>query len=223
MARCKRCNVAILDNTNICPLCYCALEGDKREKIIDEYPEIRFKRYNIKHVGNIILTAVLISAIALIVLNGAVYTNQWWCIIPIASSVYLYLIFRLIFVSNKGYRLKIFQSTSLSLILLLIIDVATGFYRWSINYILPSAVIIIDLVSIILMLTNMKNWQEYLIMQIIAIAFGLIPLLLWIAGVITNPLLTIIAAGIAVLLFVGLLIVGDFKSRDELKRRFHIK
>ena len=121
MAKCKRCNVTILDNTNICPLCYCALEEEAGEVAIDEYPEIHFKKQRIKHASNMLLTSVLISTITLTALNGAFYTGKWWCIIPVASLTYIYLMFRLTFVSDKGYRLKIFQSTGLTLILVLIL------------------------------------------------------------------------------------------------------
>ncbi len=223
MAKCKRCNITILDNTNICPLCKCVLEGHQYSGKGDQYPRVHLKQRAMQKISNMILVVVLVSSMILALLNSELYVDKWWCIIPIVSMVYVYLIFYLAFVSKEGYRLKIFQSVVITLALILTIDIATGFNRWSLNYVMPASVIIIDIISLILMFINLKEWQSYLMIQIVAIAFGMLPLTLWFAGMITRPLLTFIAVGIAVIMFLGTLIVGDYRARGELKRRFHIR
>ena len=41
-------------------------------------------------------------------------------------------------------------------------------------------------------------------------------------GVITSPIMTQIAVGLSFFLFIGTVIIGDRKARQELKRRFHL-
>ena len=223
MAKCKRCNVTISDNTNICPLCHCALEGGQIEAIADQYPRVHLQERIMKRVSNIILAVVLIASVILELVNAIASSNSSWCIIPVASMVYGCLIFKIAFVSSKGYRMKIVQAVGYTLMLLLIIDLTTGYHGWAFNYVLPSSVIITDVIIIILMLANHKEWQSYLIMEIAAIGFSLLPLILWIVGVITNPILTFVAIGVAIIAFLVVLIIGDGVARGELKRRFHIR
>lgn len=231
MAKCKQCNVTILDNTTVCPLCQCVLEADGSDMWeaaaesprINEYPDVWLKQRKIKQFCNLILVAVLGASAILAVINLAFSKDSWWCLIPIAAMAYVYVVFRLVFVSRKGYRWKVFVPLILALILLLIIDIETGSYGWSMNYVFPCGILVTDLIILILMLTNIRNWQSYMIMQIAMIVVSLIPMVLWAGGIITSPLLSVIAVGVSVFMFLGALILGDRTARCELKRRFHIK
>jgi hypothetical protein len=60
-------------------------------------------------------------------------------------------------------------------------------------------------------------------MEIVTLAVSLIPMALWIMGMITSPLLSVIALTVSVSLFAAALILGDRTARGEMKRRFHIR
>lgn len=232
MTKCRQCGITILDNTSVCPLCRCVVEqadespaghrtyGSNND---DAYPDVWLRERKLKHVCNISFFAVLAASAVLAICNFAFYDGSLWCLIPIAAMAYAYLVFRLVIISSKGYRAKVLIPLFAMVLLSLVIDVETGFYRWSLNYVFPSCILVMDLVIIILMLTNLKNWQSYIIMQIGISAVSLIPLLLWLMGFITSPLLSIIAAGASILMFLGAVIMGDRTARTELKRRFHIR
>ena len=235
MAKCRQCNVTISDNTTVCPLCQCVLEVDRgpaaagrkapvqRQHPLNEYPDVWLKQQRIKHLCNLILVGVLAASAVLAVVNFAFSRDSWWSLIPIAAMGYVYMAFRVIFVSKRGYRWKTFIPLILGLLLLLIIDLETGFYGWSLNYVFPAGILVTDMIIVILMLTNLKNWQSYIVMEIVTMAVSLIPMALWIAGIITNPLLSVIALVVTASLFVAALILGDRTARGELKRRFHIR
>ena len=235
MAKCRQCNVTISDNTTVCPLCQCVLEvgnGDagagRKAKVkvqpqLNEYPDVWLKQQKITHICNLILVGVILAGVALAVVNFAFSRESWWSLIPITAMAYVYIVFRLMFISRKGYRWKTFVPLVLALILMLVIDIETGFYGWSLNYVFPSGILVTDLIVVILMLTNLKNWQSYIIMEIVTVAVSLIPMILWVAGVITSPLLSVIALAVSASLFVAALILGDRTARGELKRRFHIR
>lgn len=224
MAKCNQCNVTISDKTTVCPLCQCVVEVDEPAAIrLNEYPDVWFKERKIKQFCNWILLAVMGASAVLAVVNFAFSRDSWWCIIPIAAMLYGYLAFRSIFVSRKGYRWKVFVSVAFAFLLMLVIDVETGFYGWSMNFVLPGGILIMDLVVVVLMMTNRQNWQSYMIMQIVMAVVSSVPIVLWIFELITSPLLSVIAAGVSVFMFVGSLIIGDRTARSELRRRFHIR
>ena len=52
----------------------------------------------------------------------------WWCPIPIAILAYIYLVLRYGFWAVAGYRSKVIVLTLCGLLLLVLIDVLTGFY-----------------------------------------------------------------------------------------------
>ena len=98
----------------------------------------------------------------------------------------------------------------------------TGFYGWSVDYILPGALILVDVVLIVLMIVNHRNWHSYMVFQLLTIVIGLIPVGLVEAGVVRHPLFSECAFIACVLVFLGTLILGGTQARLELQRRFHI-
>lgn len=222
MTKCKQCNVTILDNAAVCPLCSCAVEASEGVRI-NAYPDVRMATRKLKHACNIILAAVLAASAVLIICNAALYNGSWWSVIPVSALVYTYLVFRLISISNKGYRIKVFVPLVMAAVMFLIIDTETGFYRWSINYVMPAEILAADIIIFILMLTNLKNWQSYIVMEIGALAAAAVMLILWAAGIVTAPVVSIIAFGVSAVMTLAAIIIGDRTAKSELKRRFHIR
>ena len=102
------------------------------------------------------------------------------------------------------------------------IDWIIGYRGWSVNFVVPSAILLIDLAIVILMIVNTRNWQSYILMQMLTVILSGIILVLWKIGVIQYPVVTIVAAVVSVVMFVGTLIFGDRRAKNELKRRFHM-
>ncbi|MBP3384385.1 MAG: zinc ribbon domain-containing protein [Firmicutes bacterium] len=222
MTKCKQCNVIISDDISVCPLCRCAVESGDSIRL-NEYPDVRLATRRMKHVCNIILLAVLAASAVLIICNIAFYSGSWWSVIPVAALLYVCFVFRLLTVSSKGYRIKVFLPMILAGLLMLIIDMETGFYRWSLNYVFPAEILLADVIILILMLTNLKNWQSYIIMEIAVTAAAAAMLVLWAAGLVTSPVISIIALGVSALMTAAAVIIGDRTARSEIKRRFHIR
>ena len=75
---------------------------------------------------------------------------------------------------------------------------------------------------VILMIVNRRNWQSYMMIQILSILFSLIPVILFFTGIISFAPLVFIALAASAFLFLRTLILGDQRARNELKRRFYI-
>ena len=221
MAKCKQCLITILDDAQICPLCRCVVESDAQGQ--NTYPDVRMAQRRLKHLCNIFLFGFLLASAILGIINFEFYHGMVWCLIPISAMGYGYLVLRYAILSQAGYRSKIGVLVFCGILLVVIIDSVTGFHRWSVNYIFPSGLMLVDLIIIILMLINVRAWQSYIILQLAMILLSLTPLVLWRLGVITSPLLSFIALIISFFLFLGTVIIGDRKARVELQRRFHIR
>jgi hypothetical protein len=110
----------------------------------------------------------------------------------------------------------------LAAVMLLGIDYLTGYRGWSLDYVVPAGILVLDATLLILTLANRRNWQSYMMPQLFTILLALIPVLLRRLGVIHSRYMVWIALMASVLLFAGTLILGDQRARTELKRRFHI-
>ena len=108
------------------------------------------------------------------------------------------------------------------MLLIILIDTFLGFSGWSVSYVLPAAIILLDLALAILMLINRRNWQSYLILQVAMVLVGIVPLVLIRIGIVTRPLVSDIAFLVTVFMFLGSMILGGRTARIEMKRRFHI-
>lgn len=221
MSRCRQCNVSIKDETHVCPLCHYVLEQGGETH--NAYPNVRFRTRRLMLAGRIYLFVFLLVGVLTTAVNIHEFEGEWWCGIVIASMAYLYLILRFAVIDDAGYRAKIVVLTIGGILLVVLIDILTGYDGWSVNYVIPGSILLVDAGIIFLMLYNLRNWQSYLMFQIGMILCSLIPLLLWRIGVITEPLLSLIACGASVFLFLGSLIIGDRRARVELKRRFHVR
>lgn len=221
MSRCIQCGVEIKDETHVCPLCQCVLEQAEDAK--DTYPDVRLIARKILLAGRIYLfVAILVSMVSLFV-NYKYYHGLWWSVIVILSNAYAYLVFRYAIVHNAGYKAKIIVLTICGVLFVIAIDYLTGYHGWSVNYAIPSGILLMDLGILLLMIINFRNWQSYLLFQIAVTLCSVLPLIFWKFGIVTHPLMSLVAFGASSCLFLGTLIIGDRRARMELKRRFHVR
>lgn len=216
------CKVEIEDKTQVCPLCKCVLEpGNIGEST---YPDVRLITRKLSLVVRIYLFVALALEVILIWVNRAHYEGIWWSAISGAGLAYLYFILRFAILNrNVGYRAKMLALAAAGILYLVLIDDVLGYRGWSVNYGLPIGIIVMDVCILVLMVVNRRNWQSYLMFQLIVIAAGLMPILLIALDIISHPFLSHLAFLTSLFLFLGTVIIGDRKARVELKRRFHVR
>ena len=221
MSRCKQCNVEILDETERCPLCHSVLE--KTVEVENMYPNVRTMTRRLALLSRIYLfVAILVEAllIYLIVLSDS---EMFWSAIPGLAMLYGYLVLRYAILGKSGYKGKIIVLTLIAILMVVAIDFVVGYRGWSVNYALPSAILLVDAGILILMCINRRNWQSYMMWQIFMILCSVVPLVLYAVGIVTAPILALLAFAFSAALFLGTLIIGDRRARTELRRRFHVR
>lgn len=221
MSRCKQCNVEILDETERCPLCHSVLE--KTVEVENMYPNVRTMTRRLALLSRIYLFVAILVEALLIYLNVLSDSEMFWSAIPGLAMLYGYLVLRYAILGKSGYKGKIIVLTLIAILMVVAIDFVVGYRGWSVNYALPSAILLVDAGILILMCINRRNWQSYMMWQIFKILCSVVPLVLYAVGIVTAPILALLAFAFSTALFLGTLIIGDRRARTELRRRFHVR
>ena len=221
MSRCKQCNVEILDETERCPLCHSVLE--KTVEVENMYPNVRTMTRRLALLSRIYLFVAILVEALLIYLNVLSDSEMFWSAIPGLAMLYGYLVLRYAILGKSGYKGKIIVLTLIAILMVVAIDFVVGYRGWSVNYALPSAILLVDAGILVLMCINRRNWQSYMMWQIFMILCSVVPLVLYAVGIVTAPILALLAFAFSTALFLGTLIIGDRRARTDLRRRFHVR
>ena len=222
MSRCRQCNVKILDDTQICPLCKCVVEQE--EEMENAYPDIRLRARKLNLAVRIFLFAAILMEALFIYLDWKYDNGIRWSVITGAGFAYLYFVAKFAVLNdNAGYRSKFLALTFLGVLYVILIDFVIGYHGWSVNFVLPGGLLLVDAFILALMFINRRNWQSYIMLEISMIFLSAVPLILVWLGIGTETFISGFAFAVSVLLFVGTLIIGDKRARSELKRRFHVR
>lgn len=217
------CGVNILDQTDVCPLCHCVVEADEGEVAGESYPDIRMQGKKLELLGRICLFVSIAIGVLAVTLNISYWADIWWSVIVVGGLAYLQLImFFMIENQHAGYRSKIILGVACGEAYVILIDYVFGFTRWSLNYAIPGAILAIDIMIIVAMFVNLRNWQSYLLFQILMILCSGVCMVLCFAGVITEPMMSYIVFGSSCMMFLATFIIGGNRASNELKRRFHV-
>lgn len=222
MKRCNECNVEIIEDISVCPLCQHGLEQISLELKEAMYPRVEFNNQKFKLIIRIFIFISIILGAGLFTINLATYNGVWWSLICGGAIAYFWITVRYSIQNNTNSAAKILVQTISGMGLCLLIDVVIGYQGWSINYVIPSIILVAYLAIVILMIVNFMNWQSYILFQITLVIFSLILMILYFFRIITNPVLCYVTAAITLVIFIGTVVFGDKKAKTELIRRFHI-
>lgn len=142
MSRCKQCNVEILDETERCPLCHSVLE--KTVEVENMYPNVRTMTRRLALLSRIYLFVAILVEALLIYLNVLSDSEMFWSAIPGLAMLYGYLVLRYAILGKSGYKGKIIVLTLIAILMVVAIDFVVGYRGWSVNYALPSAILLVD-------------------------------------------------------------------------------
>lgn len=220
MNRCSNCNIEILDETEYCPLCHSVLMTT--EKMENMYPDVRIVfRRRMLFIRIYLFCAILVEAV-LVGINQILESQIWWSGITGLVFLWIYLILRYAVIGKSDYKIKVLSVAVVGIFIAIAIDFLIGYRGWSVDYVLPSMIILIDIIILGCMIYNRRNWQSYIMWQIFMVLCSLIPVGLYIAGLERNPYLSGMPMAVSMALFLGTMIIGDRRAMLELKRRFHV-
>lgn len=220
MSRCRQCKLEVLDEAGQCPLCRCALEYTAQME--NAYPDIRMRTRKLVLVSRIYLFIAIAAELVLTDITLFLGWSFMLCIICAMAFFYGYMVIRYAILGRSGYIAKTLVLIGLALAMLVAADFFAGYNGWSVNYVLPAGVLLIDAGILALIIINRKNWQSYIMPELFTTLCGGGLLLLYVFGAVTSPVVSLAAFNVSLLLLLGTGIIGGRRARVELKRRFHI-
>ena len=152
MSKCRNCNVEISDETERCPLCGSVLEYTG--EVENMYPDVRVHTRKMTMISKIYLFCALLVEVLLIYINVVTESQIAWSAITGLGFFYGYMLIRFAILGKTGYRAKITVLTLMAILIVIAIDFLVGYRGWSVNYALPSAIILVDVGIIILSLIH---------------------------------------------------------------------
>lgn len=167
----------------------------------------------------IILT--LLTGTGLTIYNFSHYHGLGWSVLIDAGILYSWLSLRFFIRFNINPAARILSHTVAIEILCIAADIVPGYGGWSLNYGFPALLLAAEGANIFLMLYDSINWQSYFIFQILYAVIGLIALPLWLTGIISHPVPSIIALGVTLCVLIASICFNPGKIKNETKRRFH--
>ena len=220
MSKCNYCNVEILHSTGRCPLCGSVIESSEPSEAM--YPDIHLKAKKLTLLLRYYLFLAVSVEIALLSIVSYHKIELWVALIPAIFFGYIFAILRYAVIGKSGHRAKITVLTMLFVLLLIALDYIIGYRGWSINYVFPGAIIIMNFAILLLIFINKRNWQSYIMVELLMVLLSAIGGLLYLLKIIIHPVAMTIAFDVSIILFIGTIIIGGRRARTELKRRFHI-
>ena len=220
MSKCRQCNIEVLDVTQRCPLCGSVLEPTV--EVENMYPNIRLKSRKLVFISRLYLFCAI--AVEIFLINLCMLSEVQSLVYIISGLVLFfgYIVIRYAILGTSGYIAKTVVLTIIAVIMLVAIDFSVGYNGWSVNYAFPAGILLIDVGTLVLMAVNNKNWQSYLMLQIFMVLCSIVAIILNLVHIVTNPIVSIVALNVSVILLLGTIIIGGRRARVELKRRFHI-
>lgn len=221
MQKCINCNVELDQHLRKCPLCLRRINSTNQSTIYPNYaydtPE-KSKRLRVL----LFLTIIICSVSTLVNLLTLTVVPTFWFIYVIGIMVYGWvLVWHTIF-SRKNLGSKIHMQIFALSFLLLVIDLNSGFHRWSVNIAIPVIISLAILMISIKMASEKIHFNNYIGYVMSAVVMGFIPLILYFTGVSSLFWPSSVTTMSSLLAIIGVYMFADKMFQAEFKRRFHL-
>lgn len=219
MRWCYKCNVSVNTTSSRCPLCYSQLEGNEDDAIFPYVPTVYIKH---KLFIKVLLFISFLSSIICTIVNYLISGKIGWAWFVIAGIMSFWVTF-IIGIKGRHHIIRMMFAEVIGILVGSVIwDYLTGFYAWSITYVLPF--LSIAYMSVLLFLgIFLKNiFRDYVVYIYLNFLIGIIPLYFVIKNMVTVewPSMICVIFSIFALLFFA--IFNYRQMRNELERRLHI-
>lgn len=216
MYHCNNCNVDVDDK--VCPLCHSANIKTEKENNLTGYPFVKIKMSKRGIASKMYLAIEAICTFILLAVDYHFSQTLSWSVVGFLTIFLGYIIMQVFFNSLPTVFAKISKSLFALIIYLFLLDYFLDIQRgWSIEYVMPILIISETVMNFFFTVINHKNFQNYMIAQIITIILASFAF-----SIGSNFYLSLVAIVLSVLLFVCTILFGGLKGVSEIKRRFHI-
>jgi len=219
MRRCNKCGVDVRTSGEVCPLCQARLTGDAESDVFPNIPTV-FSRFSLlfKLLAFVTVTGGLISvALDLMIADGL----SWSVFVLLGIVSFWVLIFFAVSKRNNIPKNITYQVVLVGVISV-IWDYITGWYSWSIDFVIPIAcVVAIVLLGLLGKILKMPS-GDYIFSMIAEGLFGIIPMILYALKLVHVIYPSIICFTLSLISIASLLIFAGKDIISGMKKRLHL-
>lgn len=223
MKECLKCNIKVYSVRKTCPLCLTVLKTDEADY------EKTFPTPNILPKKRSLFLRILeflsvVAAITCVIVNIITYQKggTLWSIIVVFNIAYFWLLIKSTFKKEGNVPIRlVFQTIAISL-MVFVIDKVTGYTGWAVNYVIPFIASASLLSILLLSIGSRSRYINYFLHILTAIFLGFIPIILRLFKLVDVLWPSLAAACFSFVTILGLIIIGDKETKEEIKKRFHI-
>lgn len=220
MKTCPNCKIHVGGSPTYCPLCQSQLLGEGEPP---RYPSVEpeQRRYSLayKIVAFVLLTATVIC-VAIDLLGPD--TPVSWSIPVILGVAGTLILLRVMMKRRRNAPKLLFQTLVLVSVVLVLCDLATGWHRFSVNYVVPILCTVALVLNSIFGYINRHFTENGLVYLLLNIVVGALPYLAFLLSPQQAPVAWTVCLIVGIITFLSLVI---FKGRDlwtELQKRLHL-
>lgn len=219
MRYCKSCGVKLANDLAYCPLC--DMETQKLDSSFEEdYPYIKNRLTRRMFIKSVTFSAIAAVAISFIIEHLLPESGNWYLIVT-ASLIYGWLTLLTILCNLRDPGGIVFSQLVLASFITISLDRLCGWYRWSVNYVVPGLVAAAAIAIVLCISIRPDRFRTYTIYQMVIAIVGTVPVLLWFTGLSEIEWTAVAAATVAVFCFAVILVFSHRHTKSELKKRFH--
>lgn len=220
MKKCYKCNVLVNSSKPICPLCKNKLDNDKKDESVFPIIPNMYKKH--KLFLKCLLFISILGSIVCMIINYLVSKEISWSWFVIAGIVSFWITFIIGIKQRNNFMTLLFVEVILVLISSIIWDYFTGWYFWSITYVLPFLCIAYISTLFFLRIFLKNIFKDHIIYIYINSLIGLVPLYFILRDKLTITWPSIACVIFSILSILALAIFNHNQMKNELERRLHI-
>lgn len=220
MKKCYKCNLNINTNVSKCPLCNSVLDEDTEGENIFPIISNIYKKH--KLFFKILLFISILGSFSCIIINYLISNKISWSWFVVAGIISFWLTFITGIKKRNNFMTLLFVEIILILIASIAWDYITGWYFWSITYVLPF-LCIAYITTLFFLRIFLKNiFKDHVIYIYINSLIGLLPLYFILRNRLTVKWPSIVCVMFSIFSILFLAIFNHKQMKNELERRLHI-
>ncbi len=220
MRFCRHCGVKLANDIERCPLCDMVTERTD-DAFENDYPYIKSRFTRDLLLRLITFIAIAVAGASLLV-DHLVPTGSPWAIITVVAIIYLWIsAMNILRFTPNPASIMLCQLWCISG-LLFVIDYLTGYYRWSVNYVIPFLIMGAVAAMALMILIRPMKYRAYIIYLLVMAVLGGLSVLLWIFGYSDTEWPVVTSAFVSAVCFFAVTFFLRRRTRNELEKRFHV-
>jgi hypothetical protein len=221
MQSCIHCNVNIKGEHTVCPLCASILEdkGNSKEEVFPHIPTI-YQEFNL--FIRILILVSIVGVVASFAINLIFTHESNWSIMVAAGVLCMWISLFFIIRKQSNIAKTILWQVGLISILSVIWDNSIGWIGWSIDYVIPTACLLVMIVMAVGAKILKIGVRDLIIYLLIDAIFGFVPAVFIIFGWVNVLFPSVICVAASVISLSALILFEGDNMKAELNKRMHI-